>query len=57
MTGISDGALIETYPFRPDEILEGVHELVDREPPESELEALPARIAELRALRPPRGGG
>ena len=57
MTGISDGALIETYPFRPDEILEGVHELVDREPPESELEALPARTAELRALRPPRGGG
>ena len=39
MTGISDRALIETYPFRPDEILEGEHELVDREPPESELEA------------------
>ena len=28
LTGISDVAEIEKYPFRPDEILEGVHELV-----------------------------
>ena len=30
MTGISDDRELEKYPFRPDEILAGVHELVDR---------------------------
>ncbi len=29
LTGISDEAEIERYPFRPDEILRGVHELLD----------------------------
>jgi len=29
LTGISDAAEIERYPFRPDEILAGVHELLD----------------------------
>ena len=29
LTGISDDAEIERYPFRPDEILSGVHELLD----------------------------
>lgn len=29
LTGISDQAEIERYPFRPDEVLAGVHELVD----------------------------
>ena len=29
MTGISDDREIEKYPFRPDEILAGVHELID----------------------------
>lgn len=28
LTGISDRALIESFPFRPDEILDGVHQLV-----------------------------
>ena len=37
LTGISDAAEIERYPFRPDEILAGVHELVRREPAESDL--------------------
>jgi NagD protein len=37
LTGISDRNEIERYPFRPDEILEGVHQLVTREPVESEL--------------------
>ena len=37
LTGISDRAEIERYPFRPDEILTGVHELVDPEPHEVEL--------------------
>jgi NagD protein len=32
-----DQAEIEKYPFRPDEILAGVFELVDRELEESEL--------------------
>ena len=36
LTGISDQAEIERYPFRPEEILEGVHELV-AEPAETEL--------------------
>jgi NagD protein len=39
MTGITDAALVETYPFRPDEVLAGVHELVGRARAESELEA------------------
>jgi NagD protein len=37
MTGISDEAELLRYPFRPDEILGGVDELVEREPIESEL--------------------
>ena len=37
LTGISDQAEIERYPFRPEEILSGVHELVAREPVEVEL--------------------
>jgi NagD protein len=37
MTGISDENEINRYPFRPDEILGGVHELVATEPVESEL--------------------
>jgi NagD protein len=32
LTGISDAAEIERYPFRPDEILLGVHELLDTPP-------------------------
>ena len=32
MTGISDPASLATYPFRPDEILEGVHALVPQDP-------------------------
>lgn len=35
LTGIADQAEIERYPFRPDEILAGVHELVASEPVES----------------------
>jgi NagD protein len=37
LTGISDRAEIERYPFRPDEILQGVWELVDGDPVETEL--------------------
>jgi NagD protein len=37
LTGISDQTEIERYPFRPDEILQGVWELVDREADESDL--------------------
>jgi NagD protein len=37
LTGISDQAEIERYPFRPDEILQGVWELVDKEADESDL--------------------
>ena len=37
LTGISDEAEIARYPFRPDEILTGVHELVTASPAESEL--------------------
>jgi NagD protein len=36
MTGISDEAEVRRYPFRPDEILSGVHELVSPEPVESD---------------------
>jgi len=36
MTGISDDAEIARYPFRPSEILSGVHELVSAEPVESD---------------------
>lgn len=38
LTGISDQAEIERYPFRPDEIISGVHELVSLSPVESDLE-------------------
>ena len=34
-TGISDDAEINRYPFRPDEILDGVHQLVSAEPLET----------------------
>jgi NagD protein len=37
LTGISDQAEIERYPFRPDEVLQGVWELVDPDPVESDL--------------------
>jgi NagD protein len=37
LTGISDQAEIERYPFRPDEVLNGVFELLDAAPVESEL--------------------
>ena len=36
LTGISDPAEIERYPFRPDEILDSVADLVADEPIESE---------------------
>jgi NagD protein len=36
LTGISDQAEIEKYPFRPDEVLNGVFELVEEGPIESE---------------------
>ena len=35
-TGISDDAEIERYPFRPDEILDSVADLLDDEPYEAE---------------------
>ncbi len=37
LTGISDRAEIEKYPFRPDEVLSGVSELVAGGPIETEL--------------------
>ncbi|GAB3575593.1 HAD-IIA family hydrolase [Leifsonia lichenia] len=37
LTGISDQSEIDRYPFRPDEILNGVSELVAAEPHESDL--------------------
>jgi len=37
LTGISDRAEIERYPFRPDEVLEGVFELVDAATAETEF--------------------
>ena len=37
LTGISDQAEIDRYPFRPDEILNSVADLVDPQPVESEL--------------------
>ena len=37
LTGISDRGEIERYPFRPSEVLAGVHELVSTEPVETEL--------------------
>jgi len=37
LTGISDQAEIERYPFRPDEVLQGVFELVDAAPAETEF--------------------
>ncbi|WP_120339101.1 HAD-IIA family hydrolase [Cryobacterium soli] len=36
LTGISDTAEIARYPFRPDEILDGVHQLLSAEPVESD---------------------
>ncbi len=37
LTGISDQSEIERYPFRPDEILDGVYQLLRTEPVETEL--------------------
>jgi NagD protein len=37
LTGISDQAEIERYPFRPDEVLNGVFELIEEEPVESDI--------------------
>jgi NagD protein len=37
LTGISDQVEIERYPFRPDEVLNGVYELVDATPVETEF--------------------
>ncbi len=37
LTGISDQSEIERYPFRPDEILDGVYQLLNREPVETEM--------------------
>ncbi|MFT3797620.1 HAD-IIA family hydrolase [Microbacterium sp.] len=39
-TGISDDAEIERYPFRPDEILDSVADLIDPDPAESDLPEL-----------------
>ncbi|TAM71024.1 MAG: HAD family hydrolase [Microbacteriaceae bacterium] len=36
LTGISDAAEIKRYPFRPDEVISGVHELVSPEPVQSD---------------------
>jgi NagD protein len=36
LTGISDAAEIERYPFRPDEVLESVADLLATEPIEAE---------------------
>jgi NagD protein len=36
LTGISDQAEIDRYPFRPDEILGGVIDLLDKDPVESD---------------------
>jgi NagD protein len=36
LTGISDRTEIERYPFRPDEVLDSVADLIDRDPVESE---------------------
>ena len=38
LTGISDEAEIARYPFRPDEILNSVADLVEKDPVESELD-------------------
>jgi len=37
LTGISDRSEIERYPFRPDEILDSVADLVSADPIETEL--------------------
>ena len=37
LTGISDPAEVERYPFRPDEILESVADLLSADPIESDL--------------------
>lgn len=38
LTGISDRAELDSYPFRPDEVLNGVIDLVEGEPVESDLD-------------------
>jgi NagD protein len=37
LTGISDQAEIDRYPFRPDEVLNGVFDLIEEEPVESDI--------------------
>ena len=37
LTGISDRRVIERYPFRPDEVLDSVADLLVKEPVETEL--------------------
>ena len=36
LTGISDRSEIERYPFRPNEVLDSVADLIERDPVESE---------------------
>jgi NagD protein len=36
LTGISDTTEIQRYPFRPDEVLDGVYQLLSEEPLESD---------------------
>lgn len=43
MTGISDRASLEQFPFRPDEIVDGVFELVDDGPIATDTDAEPVR--------------
>lgn len=43
MTGISDPDSVARFPFRPDEMVEGVFELLGTEPVESDVDAEPAR--------------
>ncbi|MEO8095041.1 MAG: HAD hydrolase-like protein, partial [Pseudolysinimonas sp.] len=38
LTGISDQAEIDRYPFRPDEILDSVADLLSREPVETDAD-------------------
>jgi NagD protein len=41
LTGITTQSSIDQFPFRPDEIVSGVHELVEAEPHESDVDAEP----------------
>ena len=50
LTGISDAAEIERYPFRPDEVLDSVADLLADEPIETDLPSRRATIALMGAL-------